>query len=218
MSSTWDSIFSKSNWSEYPGEELVRFIARNYPDRKLNNYKALELGCGTGANLWYLMKEGFDTYGVDGSSIAIEKCATKLEKEGYCYDANKIYVSDIRDLKFEGNTFDIVIDNEVVCCNGMSYSKTVYDTVHGLLKPGGKLYVRSFSNECTGTEGESHGDGLVMPAFGPLIGNGAIRFSSKEDVRQLLNNYEIDYHEVISRTSDSMSSKVVEHVVYATKI
>ena len=66
----WDKIFSTQEWGKYPGEELIRFIARNFyaaPNRK--DIRILEVGCGTGANLWFLAKEGFNAFGIDGSQI-----------------------------------------------------------------------------------------------------------------------------------------------------
>ena len=49
-------------------------MARNYysaADRK--NIKVCDMGCGSGANTWYLCNEGFDVYGFDGSESAIEQ-------------------------------------------------------------------------------------------------------------------------------------------------
>ena len=34
--------------------------------------KILEVGCGTGANLSFFIEEGFNTYGIDGSKVAIK--------------------------------------------------------------------------------------------------------------------------------------------------
>jgi tRNA G46 methylase TrmB len=53
----WESIFQERDWGKYPGEELIRFVARNFysfEDRK--SVKLLEVGCGTGANLWFMAK------------------------------------------------------------------------------------------------------------------------------------------------------------------
>ena len=43
----WDKIFSTVEWGKYPGEELIRFIARNFyaaPNRKDIEYLRLDVG------------------------------------------------------------------------------------------------------------------------------------------------------------------------------
>ena len=55
----------------YPNESLIQFIASNYfklDFDKRKKIKILEVGSGSGANLWMLAKEGFDVYGLDSSS------------------------------------------------------------------------------------------------------------------------------------------------------
>lgn len=77
----WDEIFSSQSWGKYPGESLIRFIAKNYYSRVRSEIKILEIGCGTGANLWYFAKEGFRTYGIDGSKKAISIANQRLNDE-----------------------------------------------------------------------------------------------------------------------------------------
>lgn len=74
--SIWEQIHSQRAWGRYPNEELVKFIGKNFfriPKEERQNIKILELGCGQGANLWFLAKEGFDVYGIDISPSAIKK-------------------------------------------------------------------------------------------------------------------------------------------------
>jgi SAM-dependent methyltransferase len=40
--------------------------------------RALDLGCGTGTNVWYLAQHGFDVVGVDFSTLAIRAARVKL--------------------------------------------------------------------------------------------------------------------------------------------
>jgi 2-polyprenyl-3-methyl-5-hydroxy-6-metoxy-1,4-benzoquinol methylase len=71
--SGWDDIFRKHEWGKYPSENLVRYVGRNfYTVKDRSAITILEVGCGTGANLWYLAREGFSVYGIDGSNVAIE--------------------------------------------------------------------------------------------------------------------------------------------------
>lgn len=87
-------------------EELIKFIARNYysaPDRK--SVKMLEVGSGTGANIWYLSREGFDATGIDGSSVGVERAKERLKKESL---PARVVVGDIVTLPFADSTFDCV--------------------------------------------------------------------------------------------------------------
>ncbi len=52
-------------------EELVRFVSRCEPIEVRGLRKFLDLGCGAGANLWMLAREGFDAYGIDSSPTAL---------------------------------------------------------------------------------------------------------------------------------------------------
>jgi len=58
----------------YPNEELLRFMRRNFfgvPRAEHGKIKILKAACGSGANLWMIAREGFDTYGFDLSPPAI---------------------------------------------------------------------------------------------------------------------------------------------------
>lgn len=61
---------------KYPNEEFFRFMGRNFfqePVSGRRNINILEVGSGSGANLWLLVKEGFfETYGIDLSSESIK--------------------------------------------------------------------------------------------------------------------------------------------------
>ena len=78
----WEDIFQNNEWGKYPSLAVVRFVARNFykvPNRK--DIRILELGCGTGANLWYCARERFSVIGLDGSKTAIHRMIDRFEKE-----------------------------------------------------------------------------------------------------------------------------------------
>ena len=78
----WENLFSSGNWGQYPGEDLIRFVARNFyavADRSAT--RILEVGCGPGANLWFLAREGFAAHGIDGSPSAVAKSRSRLDRE-----------------------------------------------------------------------------------------------------------------------------------------
>src|SRR3989344_4036029 len=101
---TWEKIYRTKEWGKYPPEELVRFIAHNYYETKdRKTVKILDLGCGTGAATWFIAREGFNAYGIDGSPTAI-----KIAKKRFITEKLKgnFQVGDIISLPFEGDEFD----------------------------------------------------------------------------------------------------------------
>lgn len=185
--STWEKIFSSRPWGKYPGEDVVRFVARGFykvDDR--SSVKLLEIGCGTGANLWYMAREGFQTYGVDGSQSAIDISRARLDKEVPGWKGG-LAVGDMLSLDFPDNYFDGVLDVEAVCCNGFEQSQSIYKEMVRVLKPGGRLYSRCFAKGTIGDEtGELLGHNTYLPAVGPMAHTGLTRFTAREDLSELL--------------------------------
>ena len=78
----WETVFTTQAWGKYPGEDLIRFVARNFykaPNRI--NVELLEVGFGTGANLWFIAREGFTVHGVEGSPSALNMAIERLNRE-----------------------------------------------------------------------------------------------------------------------------------------
>ncbi len=74
----WEKVFSEQPWGKYPGESLIRFIAKNFYKLNRGEVKILEVGFGTGANIWYLSREKFDTYGIEGSETGVKLAYERL--------------------------------------------------------------------------------------------------------------------------------------------
>jgi SAM-dependent methyltransferase len=184
--SRWEEIFRNQAWGKYPGEELIRFVARNFygaPDRA--SVTLLEVGCGPGANLWFCAREGFTVYGVDGAPSAVQQARQRLDKECPGWQGS-IDVGDFISLGYPDNHFDAVIDNEAVCHNDFASSSAAYGEIARVLKPGGKLFVRTFA---TGTTGDGTGEPLGKRTWrvseGPMLGKGLSRFTDEQDFGEL---------------------------------
>ena len=68
----WEERYNKRDVvNRYPHEDVIGFMLRNYKADK-DKVKVLDLGCGTGNNLVFLAKEGYDYYGIDYSHSAIQ--------------------------------------------------------------------------------------------------------------------------------------------------
>src|SRR5271156_1950170 len=83
----WEDIFCSKSWGRYPPEHIIRFIARTFSGvRDRSTIRLLEIGCGPGANIWFMAREGFSVCGIDGSATAIDRAKQRLASEGLMAD------------------------------------------------------------------------------------------------------------------------------------
>lgn len=216
----WEEIFGSRDWGKYPSEDLIRFVARNFyqiPDRA--NVRILEVGCGPGANLWFLAREGFHVAGVDGSQTAITKAMRRLDAECPGWRTRgELKVGDIARLPYADAVFDAVIDNEALSCNGFAEARGMYAEIARVLKPQGRLYSRTFAAGSWGDgTGESLGGGAWICAEGPLEGKGVARFTAEADIPELTAPFELDSIELLTWSSDNRRHTVKEWLIYGTR-
>jgi SAM-dependent methyltransferase len=221
--SVWEKVFTSQAWGKYPGEDLIRFVARNYyGSRERHAVRFLEVGSGTGANLWFLAREGFSACGVEGSASAAEIARQRLSAECPGWNAlprtGSIEVGDILNLSAADASFDAVLDSEAVYCNGFEESQRIYREMHRVSKPGGRLFVRTFA---TGSWGDGIGRQVGPRAYladaGPLAGKGFSRFTALEDLPALLGPWNIGEVNLITRTADERRHEIREWIVEAVK-
>lgn len=67
--------------------------------------KVADFGCGTGSNLYHLMKAGWDVYGIDQELVAVEKARTLLPPA-------QVFLSDL-----DGFDFSVFPQVDLVLCN-----------------------------------------------------------------------------------------------------
>jgi SAM-dependent methyltransferase len=222
--SVWEQVFTTQPWGKYPGEDLIRFVARNYYSRpQRHTVRILEVGSGTGANLWYLAREGFSAFGVEGSASAAEIARRRLTAECPGWDApprcGRVDVGDILRLAAAESSFDAVLDSEAVYCNDYEDSQRIYREMHRVAKPGGRLFVRTFA---TGSWGDGIGQQVGPRAYvadaGPLAGKGFSRFTSLEDLPELLGPWRISEVNLITRTVNERRDEIREWIVEAVKL
>src|SRR5262245_53509995 len=114
-----DAIYGQGQKiSRYPFDIVVTFVYRNYPRHKpRHDVRILEVGCGSGNNLWFAAREGFQVAGIDGSSSAIAYAQKRFAEEGLTGD---LRVGDFTQLPFESDSFDLAIDRGSLTCCGLS--------------------------------------------------------------------------------------------------
>ena len=178
----WEELFNSQAWGKYPAEPLIRFVARNFYSKDRASIRILELGCGPGANLWYLAREGFSFKGIDGSASAIDQATNRLDAECPGWrDRGQLEVGDITTVDLGREAFDAVIDNECVYCMSFDLSREIYARARTALKIGGKIFVRTFTPETWGfSTGKKIDDYSFECSEGPLENKGISRFTPRE--------------------------------------
>ena len=220
----WESIFTNQAWGRYPGEDLIRFVAKNFyappPDRA--SVRFLEVGFGTGANLWFLTREGFSANGIEGSKSAEAIARKRLDNECPGWSSapqnGELVVGDMINLHWPDATFDALIDSEAVYCNDFEESSRIYREMYRVAKPGAMLFVRTFATGCWGDGiGTAVGTRRYIADAGPIQGKGSCRFTAEDELVELLGPWKIIEVNLIQRSLDAQRQVIREWVVTAEK-
>jgi SAM-dependent methyltransferase len=183
----WESVYAEGFSQRWPWDAVVSFVFRNAPrDRPRNTVSIVELGFGSGSNLWFAAHEGFRVAGIDGSATAVAQGKARLAAEGFEGD---LRIGDFTQaLPFADESFDLAIDRGALTCAGFTSVSAAIREVQRILRPGGAFLFCPYSTDhpAAGT-GRALGDGLACDFTLPgLAGLGAISFWSEANVRDTL--------------------------------
>jgi SAM-dependent methyltransferase len=213
----WEDVFRKKEWGKYPPEYVIRFAARHFygaEDRRA--VRLLDFGCGPGACAWFMAREGFDVYGIDGSPTAISRARKRLEGEHLSAD---LRVGDFATLPWPSEFFDGVVDNVALCANRLAATQEAVGEVRRVLKPGGLFLSAAFTDRTwgygSGCRVES--GGVVDIVEGPLAGLGFCRLAGRAQIEKILEPLEIVSLETCSYTLQNMTRMVELWIAVARK-
>lgn len=125
----WDAVGVRADLIDLL--ESGRVSPEEYP-------RAIDLGCGTGANVVHLAGFGFDTWGVDFSEVAIRKATTRAARAGV---AAHFVVADLTSdsIPGVGGPFDLLIDFGTLDDMRGPGRRAMAGTVTRLARPGSKF-------------------------------------------------------------------------------
>ena len=182
----WEDLYGNGLQIRCPYDFVASFIYRNAPkNAQRQDVKILEVGSGTGNNLWFLAGEGFDVYGIDGSEAAVASAQKRFADSKL---NGNLKVGDFTKLEFADNMFDCVIDRGALTCCGTTSMKNAIAEIHRVTKKGGFfLYNPIADSDSSYRASEVDSEGLSTSIKGgDFAGVGQIRFVSRREVDEFL--------------------------------
>ena len=139
----WDAEFYNSGrFVRAPYEAVASFVYRHAPARPRSEVRILELGCGSGNNVWFLASEGFHVAGTDASERAIEYARRRLSDSGLAAD---LRVAAFPDLPFADASFDLACERAALVYIPPEVATLALQQVQRVLVPGGKFFFNPYS-------------------------------------------------------------------------
>ncbi|WCT14505.1 class I SAM-dependent methyltransferase [Mucilaginibacter jinjuensis] len=112
-----------------------------------NAEKVLDVGCGSGRNLFYFLRNGYEVFGIDPNPAAIEtvkQLSAALAPDNLL---SNFIVSTAEDLPYNDAEFDLIICNAVLhFAKDEQHFESMLRSIFRVLKPGGYFFARLASD------------------------------------------------------------------------
>jgi ubiquinone/menaquinone biosynthesis C-methylase UbiE len=195
------------------------------PREERKHLRVLEVGCGSGANLWMIAREGFSAYGIDLSSEALTLCEQMLKRWG---GSAALKQGDMIALGYDDGFFHVLVDVFSAYCMPEKEFERFLDEAARVLQPGGRFfsYTPSKNSDAFRNPGSSHFldastlDGIhreTSPFHGQFY---PFRFVAPDELAAMLEarGFRILRNERISRTYRNMAEYFEFVSIHAEKL
>lgn len=133
----WDNVFAeKGKYFTTPHPDMER-LANLFREKGVR--RILDLGCGTGRHLLFLLKKGFEVYGLDGSPNGLEIAKNWLTEENLSSELTCQKVE--HEFPYKNDFFDAVISIQVIHHNLMKDIKFTVNEILRTLKTEGFIFL-----------------------------------------------------------------------------
>ena len=133
----WNEIFKEKGkvFTEVQEDmpKVLKILKRN------NVQKILDLGCGSGRHLVYLVKNGFDVYGFDIAEKGLEIAKQWLKENNLSADfkAGSLYER----LPYQDNFFEAIISTQAINHGLIEDIRMAIKEIERVLKSGGLIFI-----------------------------------------------------------------------------
>lgn len=199
----WENhVYSRGHQiNNWPYSDVVSEFQRRLSNWKLSRApRILEVGCGTGNNLWFFAQAGFEVFGIDYAPSAIAAANRKLSSLGL---TAALSVGDLKDLPFEDAFFDFVLDRAAITQVLKRHAKQAVHEIHRTLRAGGEFL--SF---------DLFGHNHPGKAFGSQVEAGSFDFFSQGIFASVGLTSFYDETEIRGLVSDFREVQIRRHVTY----
>ena len=172
LQKVWDEKYEKGDsLNRYPWDKVVSFIYKYYDKKQLrSDTKILEVGFGSGCNLWFCAREGFDVFGVEGSEIAVKHAQKWFDKDNLKGDLKRGLFFP---LTYDDSFFDLIIDRgSLTCVNKEDCLKALLEIYRVMTKNAYFLFNPYASDHTSCIEGEkiNNGQTKIISGFYLVLG------------------------------------------------
>lgn len=115
--------------------------------RVVPGMRVLDAGCGTGRNLVYLLRSGFEVFGVDESIAAVAQTRRLAAKLASHLPENNFRTEPVERISFPDAGFDVVLSSAVLhFARDEEHWNSMVREMWRVLKPGGIFFARLASS------------------------------------------------------------------------
>ena len=138
---------SSLNLQEWFGGIDIYLFDQLLKGRLVPGMKVLDAGCGSGRNLVYLLRSGYEVFGVDESGAAISQTRRLAAELAAHLPPDNFRVESVAQMSFTDSEFDVVLSSAVLhfASDERQWEAMVRETWR-VLKPGGIFFARLASS------------------------------------------------------------------------
>ncbi len=105
--------------------------------------RIVDAGCGSGRNLIYLLREGYEVYGADMDAQSVESVRSLARRFAPALPASNFRVEPVEHMSFDDAFADVVISNTVLhLASDDAQFESMLQGTWRVLKPGGLFFCR----------------------------------------------------------------------------